>query len=119
MEGYAKLGPLEQRMKITHMDGREVVTVTTPSMWALADEFADDLRHSGRHTEQWVMRKFGLAIQMQAARAEGLFPDGMITNGSIAEFINTCTVENLPDECSTGEPENPTQAVQDGTPEAE
>lgn len=120
MEGYAKLGPLEQRMKITTMDGREAVTVTTPSMWALADEFADELRRSGRHTEAWVMRKFGMAIQLQAARAECLFPDGPITNGTIAEFINSCTVENLPDEDAPGESaENPTQAVQDGNREAE
>lgn len=92
MDGI-KLGNLENAYRITAPDGRAAVTVTTPSMWALADDFADALRLSGKHSEIWILRRMTYAIQMQAAQAEGLHPDGPITLERVYEFLNLCKVE--------------------------
>lgn len=114
-----KLGHLENAYRIRHIDGREALTVTTPSMWALADEFADGLRVSGHHSEGWILRKMTFAIQMQAAQAEGLFPAGPITLERLTEFLNVCDVEEAEAEApEADEAEDPTQAAPDGGPEA-
>lgn len=115
-----KLGNLENCYKITSDDGRVVETVTTPSMWAIADEFIDGLRMSGRHTEAWIVRKMTFAIQMQAAQAEGLFPDGPLSVERIAEFLNLCKVETVKTERIHPEerPEDPTPAAPEGDPGA-
>lgn len=94
MDGI-KLGNLENAYRITAPDGRTAATVTTPSMWALADDFADRLRMSDRHSEIWILRRMTYAIQMQAAQAEGLHPDGPITLERVYEFLNLCKVEEL------------------------
>lgn len=117
-----KLGNLENAYRIVGPDGREAVTVTTPSMWAVADEFADGLRASGTHTELWILRKMTFAIQMQAAQAEGLHPEGPVTLDGICEFLNSCKVEPvLSERIHTGgdEPEDPTAAAREGGLEAE
>lgn len=109
-----KLGILESAIEITTLDGQKTKTITTPAMWALADEFADSLRMEGGHSEQWIIRKLSFAIHMQAARAEGLFPEGPIDTASIAEFLNACEVRHLPsDPASEGgaDEEDPTQAA--------
>ncbi|RDB70677.1 hypothetical protein [Eggerthella sinensis] len=115
-----KLGNLENAYRIVAPDGREAVTVTTPSMWALADDFADGLRLSGRHSELWILRRMTFAIQMQAAQAEGLHPDGPITLERIIEFVNLCKVDNVPAERihSDEEPSDPTRAAPAGAPGA-
>lgn len=113
-----KLGMLENAVRITAKDGRSVETVTTPSMWALADEFCDTIRLTKKHTEAWVLRKLGFAINMQAARAEGLFEDGPIDLDSIAQFLNDCTVEAVASQKAGADGEDPTQAAPEEGPEA-
>lgn len=119
--GTLKLGMLEKAIRITSKDGRCVETVTTPSMWALADEFCDELRLTKKHTEAWILRKLGFAINMQAARAEGLFDDGPIDLASLAEFLNDCTVEAIESETDSSGADksaDPTQAAPADDPEA-
>lgn len=73
--------------------GVPVEVSSTPLMFAVADEFADRLRFTGGHTEEWLEQKIEHAVYMQAAQAEGLFPaEKPISLESLAEFMSLCTV---------------------------
>lgn len=89
------LGSLEIAFRLTPNGGEPVVTVSTPAMFALADEFADTLRALGGHTDQWINSKFVAAIAVQAMQAEGLAPAGELSLGLIAAAINICDFEDV------------------------
>ncbi len=73
--------------------GAPVEGVTTPSMWAVADEWCDTLRADGSHTDRWLELKMVDAICLQAAQAEGLMRGGAPTLARIAELKNLYSYE--------------------------
>lgn len=83
------LGALEWGLRFTpHGEGRETETVSTPGMWALADEWADGLRASGGHTDGWCALKHGQAVYLLAAQREGIMPAQPLSAEAIAELMN-------------------------------
>ena len=109
MAGKTKLGAMEFRLTFTPMDGGEPVeVVSSPSMFALADEFTDTIRAKGGHTEEWMSSKLAGAIFVLAARDAGLMPDGPLDLASIAEVMNAYDIDM--EDPEPGE-ENPTTAA--------
>ena len=105
-------GALEIRFSFTPVDrdGSDVKNCeaySTPSMWAIADEWADEMqaRRPGAHTDAWIRIKMLDAIALQAARAAGLVPDGEVSLEAIAELNNSYSVDVLPDDWQTSEGE--------------
>lgn len=89
-----KLGAFEFHLVFAPTGGGDPVeTVSTPSMWALADEWVDGLRAAGGHTAEWYDRQLGSAIFLQAARDLGLAPEGELSVAAIAEVLNAYDVE--------------------------
>ena len=90
-------GLFEVALRFEPRDGSEPVeTVTTPSMWALADEWADGLRAgSAAHSEAWVSAKMTEAVFLQAAQREGLVRPGPITLVKISEMTNLYEVSEV------------------------
>lgn len=80
----------ELELLLVPRDGSEPVAVTTtPSMWALADEWADTLRVGpAPHSEWWLGRKMADAAALQAAQASSLVRPGAISLELIAEMNN-------------------------------
>lgn len=111
-----KTGYLEDRYIITDsLTGESVETVSTVAMFLQADDYADQLRKTRKHTEQWVMKRFSWAHAALAAAHEGLFEmDGELDEATLGEFVNRFTFETVPDD--PDEPgegaENPTRAAQ-------
>lgn len=100
-------GALEIRFSFTEVnDGAVTEAYSTPSMWALADEWSDALQarsydeKTGRfeHTDEWVRVKMLDAIALQAAQEAGLLRPGAISLDRIAVMKNLYTVDVLPDE---------------------
>ena len=112
-----KLGAFEFLLRFTPTDGGETVeVVTTPSIFALADEWADTLRAKGDHTSEWVDQKFGGAMFLLGAMEAGLMPDGPITLASIAEVMSRYEVDmQTADEVAGA---NPTPSAPEDAPEA-
>ena len=111
-----KLGALEFKLTFKpYSGGKPIQTVTTPSMWALADEWVDSLTAAGGHTAEWYDAKLGGMLFALAARDLGLIPDGELGVGSIAEVLNAYDIDME----SGDEPgENPTPTAPAGDPEA-
>jgi len=85
----APRGALEVTVRFEPVDGGAPVEgVTTPSMWAVADEWCDTLRAEGSHTDRWIELKLVDAICLQVAQAEGLMRGGAPTLARIAELKN-------------------------------
>lgn len=104
-------GALEVRVRIAPRSGGEAVeTTTTPSMWALADEWLDSLIYSDPHTPAWIEQKLLQAIYLQAARSEGLAAPGDITLEAIAEMVNALDIDVV------GEPGEGDASPNAGTP---
>ena len=93
----APRGLFEVALRFEPRDGsKPVETVTTPSMWALADEWADGLRTGERpHSESWVSAKMTEAVFLQAAQREGLVRPGPITLVKISEMTNLYDVSEV------------------------
>ena len=110
-----KLGAFEFKLTFTPNGGGDPVeTVTTPSIFALADEWVDTIRAEGKHTPEWCDRQFGGAMFLLAAQDLGLAPKGPITVEAIATLLNAYDVDM---EDGESEGENPTtdapEAAQD------
>lgn len=89
-----ELGMLEYEITFIEIaTGKETKAVTTPSMWALADEWADRVRGRGGHTPAWVNAKMGQAIWLQAAQDAGLVDGDTIDLVQISEMMNRYEVE--------------------------
>lgn len=90
-------GLFEVALRFEPRDGSEPVeAVTTPSMWALADEWADGLRVGDKpHSEAWVAAKMTEAVFLQAAQREGLVRPGPITLVKISEMTNLYEVSEI------------------------
>ena len=112
-----KLGAFEFLLTFTPNDGGEPVEiVTTPSIFALADEWADRLRAAGDHTPEWVDQKFGGAMFLLGAQEAGLVPSGPITLASIAEVMSRYDIDMKTADEVEGENPTPTAPAED--PEA-
>lgn len=108
----SRLGMLEYHLTFKPFDGSETVeTISTPSMWALADEWVDELRAQGKHTDSWYDTKLGGAIFLLAAQEAGLVPAGPITVSAIAEVINAYDIDMVEPESD----ENPTGSGREGS----
>ena len=108
-----KLGAFEMRLTFTPHDGSDPVEViSTPSAFALADEWVDTIRARGEHTPEWCDRMFGSALFLLAAQDAGLAPSGPVTTTAIAELLNAYDVDM--DDPGADEGPNPTT----GGPEA-
>lgn len=105
-------GALEVEITFAPEAGGDAVKATsTPSMWAIADEWVDTLRataaaHGLLHTKAWYDGKMVAAIQLQAARAAGILPEGPLTLGKIAEMLNAYDV-SMPKDAGTGDGAGP------------
>lgn len=112
-----KLGALEFELTFTPYDGgKPAKTVTTPSMWALADEWVDSLRAAGGHTAEWYDSKLGGAIFALAAMDLGLMPEQPLGVAPIAEVLNAYDIDmKTADEVAGANP-TPTAPAED--PEA-
>lgn len=120
-----RLKNLEFALKITEREtAHETVVVTTPSMWAKADDYRDSLRAKGGHTSMWYVTRFMVYLSMQAAASAGLIPafKGIPSTEAQAEFTNVYDVDDVTEdynrEAAEGG-EDPTEAVQEGGQEAE
>lgn len=103
-----KLGAFEFRLTFRPADGGEERTiVSTPSMFALADEWADTLRAAGGHTEDWVNAKMAGAIFLLAAIELGLVDSQPVTLGGVAQVMNDFDVD-MDDGSEGGGEANPT-----------
>ena len=111
-----KLGNFEFLLTFTPQDGDPVEVVTTPSIFALADEWADTLRAKGGHTDEWVDQKFGGAMFLLGAQEAGLMPDGPITLEAIAEVMSRFEVDMQTADEVAGE--NPTQTAPEAAQDA-
>lgn len=122
--GYTR-GALEFAFKITERGtGEETVVMSTPAMWAQADEYHDKLAAQGEHTEAWLTSKYLLALVMMAAAKAGIIvkSKGVPSIGAQADFLNRYSFEEVSAEyqvAGSDEAENPSKAVQEGGQEAE
>lgn len=97
MEIY-KLGRLEFAFELTEADtGEKKTVVSTPSMWAIANEYQDSLIAEGGHTGSWVMAKYLNVLVMLAAARAGLIaePKGVPSLEEQAEFMNRYSCEDV------------------------
>lgn len=109
-------GDLEMRIAFTPSGGGEtVVTQSTPSMWALADEWIDTVMAqnvaAGRdHTRAWYNGKLIACIELQAAQAAELVPQGGFSLVRIAEMLNRYDVELVEEKAGGEDGPDPTTA---------
>ena len=112
-----KLGALEFELTFSPYDGGKAVkTVTTPSMWALADEWVDSLKAAGGHTSEWYDSKLGGAIFALAAMDLGIIPEAPLGVAPIAELLNAYDVDMV---SGDEQGENPTPTDPEGGPAPE
>lgn len=90
-------GLFEVVLRFEPRDGGEPEEcVTTPSMWATADEWADGLRVGPKpHSNAWVAAKMTDAVFLQAAMAAGIVKPGPIDLVRIAEMNNLFEVVDV------------------------
>lgn len=118
-------GALEFAFKITERaTGEETVVMSTPSMWALANEYQDKLLAGGKHTNGWALGKYITVLSMLAAAKAGLIkqPKGIPTLDEQAQFVNLFDVSEVSEEYAEAEGddvENPTKSDQEGDQEAQ
>ena len=112
-----KLGPFEFRITFTPRDGGDPVeAISTPSAFALAEEWADELRATGRHSAEYVDQKFGGALFLLAAQDAGLARKEPLSMAAIMSLLNAYDIDMEADE---GEPvENPTPAAPEAAQDA-
>lgn len=113
-----KLGAFEFLLTFTPHDGGDPVeVVTTPSVFALADEWADTIRARGEHTDEWVDQKFGGAMFLLGAQDAGLMPSGPITLAAIAEVMSRYDVDmaTADDEPAANPTRSAPEAAQDAS----
>ena len=97
--GERRSGDLEMTIAFTPAGGGETVEAqSTPSMWALADEWIDSVMAqniaAGRdHTRAWYNGKLISCIELQAAQEAGLVAQGGFSLVRIAEMLNAYDVE--------------------------
>lgn len=119
MESYT-LGRLEFAFKLTNFKTREeTIVVTTPSMWALANEYQDELRSEGKHTEGWALSKYLNVLAMMAASRVGLIDvKGIPSLEDQAKFMNEYEFEDVSylyqDKDADEDIEDPTNIDQEG-----
>ena len=106
-----KLGPFEFRITFTPRDGGDPVeAISTPSAFALAEEWADELRATGKHSPEYVDQKFG------AAQDAGLAKREPVSMAAIMQLLNAYDIDMEADE---GEPGgNPTTAAPEAAQDA-
>ena len=103
------MGDLEMRIRFTPAGGGDAVELqSTPSMWALADEWIDNIMAqniaNGRdHTRAWYNGKLISCIELQAAQAADLVPQGGFSLVRIAELLNAYDVEIVDEEGGDGD----------------
>ena len=104
-------GVFEFPVEFVPMDGGEPVEVwTTPSDWALADEWVDGLRAASlkttvaddgqvvlvsTHTDAWLNSKMTSAAHFLAAQSAGLMRPGPIDLGALVEMQNLYEVRDV------------------------
>lgn len=120
-----KLGNLEFAFKLTNnKTGEETLVVSTPAMWAIANDYQDKLLAKGDHTHGWVIAKYINVLVMMAAAKAGLInkSKGIPSLNAQADFINDFSFEDVSHlyKASKGdEEENPTQGDQEGDQEVQ
>ena len=112
-----QLGPFEFLLTFTPHDGGDPVeVVTTPSAFALAEEWADELRATGKHSPEYVDQKFGGALFLLAAQDAGLVRKEPLSMAAIMSLLNAYDIDMEADE---GEPgENPTPSAPEAAQDA-
>ena len=114
------LGMFEERVRFDGAldgDGAPRETVTTPSQFALADEWTDRLRATGGHTSGWIGARAAWATWMLAAHDEGLWPSDELSLPNVYEFVSALRPARVP-RADAPSGANPTQAAPEGGPEA-
>ena len=96
---------------LAEAQGEPVEAQSTPSMWALADEWIDTIMAqniaAGReHTRAWYNSKLISCIELQAAQEEGLMPQGGFSLVRIGEMLNAYNVD-IPEEGDDAEDGDP------------
>lgn len=110
------MGDLEMTIKFTPAGGGDAVELqSTPSMWALADEWVDTIMAQNiamhrDHTRTWYNDKLIKCIELQAAQAAGLVPQGGFSLVAIAEMLNVYDVDLPEPDGGEEAPANPTTA---------
>lgn len=83
--------------------GKPVLAVTTPSMWARADEWSDTLRVGAEpHSQAWVTAKMVDAARLLAAQAAGIVRPGALSLELIAEMTNAWEIRDTSAEDAPG-----------------
>ena len=97
-------GLFEVVLRFEPRDGSEPEEcVTTPSMWASADEWADGLRMGPKpHSNAWIAAKMTDAVFLQAAMAAGIVKPGPIDLVRIAEMNNLYEVVDVKASAAAG-----------------
>ena len=117
MEKY-KLGNLEFAFKFVDADGNETIGVSTPAMWALAQEKLDCDRKSGNHTNEYITNNYVNYLALMTAKSIDLVNDDAPTMENIATLLNKYDVfevsEDYPREKSDPNEVNPSLSDQEG-----
>lgn len=121
-----QLGTLEFAFKlIDRKTGEEHVVVSTPAMWAMANDYQDKLMAEGEHTKGWIITKYVNVLAMLAAKKAGVIQinKGIPSLEAQAQFINDYEVSDVSHQYKADKEEddaaNPTNPDQEGGQAAE
>ena len=121
-----QLGTLEFAFKLTdRKTGEEHIVVSTPAMWAIANDYQDKLMAEGEHTKGWIITKYVNVLAMLAAKKAGVIQinKGIPSLEAQAQFINDFDLSDVSHEYKADKEDdesvNPSKADQEGDQAAE
>lgn len=114
-----KLGSLEFAFEFTDADGEKTVGISTPSMWARAQERLARMKKEDVFADEFVQWTYLNYLALMVAKQEGLVENDSPSTAAIAAMLNHYEVKDVSDEYESdiekvANPEDPMQSDREG-----